>query len=155
VHNFQSSICDLSESVTLASDLSLSEDSSETATEFPFLTVQNFESRASHVREQGGFPMVFWAPLVQEDQADEWANYTHHNAGWLQESRALNLATESTAKEEDYEEGDFEEFIYESPSDPETGEEIFIRPRYRGPYAPLWMVSPPPRGVDFVNQGTH
>lgn len=150
VYNFFNSMNDLSEAISLSSDLSYSANTE--ATNFPFVTVKNFESRASHVRELGGYPSVFWAPLVEEVQADDWAAYAQNNSWWRAESIDFDHATNPQAiARSKYLEGNFTPFIYEAPKDPETGENMFIKPTYPGPYVPLWQVSPPPVNTFFVN----
>jgi len=82
VSNFYKAMAELSEAVTLSSELNpLAQDF--TSTRFPFVTVELFESRAKHVREQAGFGSVFWAPIVEESQMEKWSEYVLANQGWL------------------------------------------------------------------------
>lgn len=149
VFNFFSAMNDLSEAVTLSSDLSFYTADFE-ASRFPFVTMDFFESRASHVRKQAGFPAVFWAPIVEEYQADAWSLYAQNNSRWLWESREFELATTGSVERDEYKDGDFIPFIYEAPINETTGEVKYIKPTYPGPYAPLWQVSPPPLDTMFV-----
>jgi len=67
------------------------------------------------------------------------------------DSREFDLITSHIYDREDYEYGDLIDYIYENPKDNVTGELLYIKPTYPGPYAPLWQVSPPPLNTKFAN----
>ncbi|CAB9521225.1 respiration control sensor protein ArcB [Seminavis robusta] len=43
---------------------------------FPFVTLPDFSLRGSQFRAQSGSHIVHWLPLVQEDQRDDWEDYS-------------------------------------------------------------------------------
>ena len=54
---------------------------------FPFVTVPDFEVRASKARELSGAEGIVWNPLVDESQRRAWENYTTYEAPiWMRES---------------------------------------------------------------------
>jgi len=145
---------DLSESITLKS-------TRDNAT-FPYVTVDYFESRARHAREQSGFDSLFWMPLVEEYQVPEWLEYSQINAvQWIRDSRDIALATEQAhitkdsglvlngEANENYRDTPVPAVIYNATEYVETG--VHRQVTYQGPYLPKWQLSPPPLTMDPVN----
>ena len=54
---------------------------------FPFVTVPDFEVRASKARELSGSEAIVWSPFVDKSQLRAWENYSIHEAPvWLRDS---------------------------------------------------------------------
>mmetsp|Transcript_94 Transcript_94/g.267 ORF Transcript_94/g.267 Transcript_94/m.267 type:complete len:1155 (-) Transcript_94:417-3881(-) len=54
--------------------------------EWPFVTLADFEIRASNLRQQTNAIGVIIAPTVEETQSKEWTSYVLQNGGWLGET---------------------------------------------------------------------
>ncbi|CAB9511155.1 Receptor-type guanylate cyclase gcy [Seminavis robusta] len=120
---------------------------------FPFVTIPTFEALAAHVRSTTGAEMINWHVRVEEDQLEEWSNYTLSNYKTnlaMSRATALTLQPEgSSVKPSDFVEGDIAPLPY-IPNFKEGG--IILAPTYgEGPYFPAWMVSPPIFHPSFMN----
>lgn len=48
-------------------------------TNFPFVTVPDFELLGSHLRELSGSHIVHWLPLVRDEDREAWESYAYDN----------------------------------------------------------------------------
>ncbi|CAB9524999.1 Receptor-type guanylate cyclase gcy [Seminavis robusta] len=127
---------------------------------FPFHTEPQYEISGGFVDGMGGIMSAAFAPLVTEEQREEWANYTMANQGWIKESAYLKKvhpvhrdALHGTIQDHEHDrrrrlqEENISSVIYRW----ENGEKA---PELQQPghvYAPLWQVSPADYGAVNAN----
>jgi hypothetical protein len=56
---------------------------------FPFHTESKYEISGGFVDGMGGIMSAAFAPLVREEQRDQWEVYAQENQGWIEESAHL------------------------------------------------------------------
>jgi hypothetical protein len=57
-----------------------------TRSEWPFVTIRQFEAQASHFVNQTGGDWLSLSVLVPQEQRDRWENYSGTGQGWVEES---------------------------------------------------------------------
>jgi hypothetical protein len=121
--------------------------SKDEATEFPFVRVPKFEMLGRHARDAISTNTVIWAPFVTERQLTEWSNFSTAEQGWYRESLSI-LKRDPVVDEHRFANGSkLRDYIWERNelSDGETAVTS------RGPFAPLWQISPPPSSLTSIN----
>jgi hypothetical protein len=127
----------------------------KTNSTFPYVTVQNFEEMGMRLRKQTGFAMLLWAPVVQQDKADQWLQYSSTHMDWLQNSREYQVdihanSGNATFDMEDYGSSPVSKIFYINQ---ENGSEMHhVAVDDEGYHLPVWQQSPPPFDMNFVNQ---
>jgi Adenylate and Guanylate cyclase catalytic domain len=124
---------------------------------FPFVTVGSFESAGQALRSQTGIEALFYSPIVYSEQVYQWHEYTWANQWWLEESRytAMQFARENeelTVLPGDFINSTIGPFIYEFVSSKPVAS--MENDKGEGPYAPLWLTSPPPFNPLVINQNS-
>lgn len=127
----------LSESITASADAS--------GEEFPFVTDSTFEVVAGQARIRSGIEGISYAPLLTKvEQLEPWVNYSVTNQGWIEESRRYTSRFE-----------ELETTMYTNSTIPPAVWDLStgtIAPvQSEPPYAPFWMISPPPFDNGFFN----
>jgi hypothetical protein len=66
---------------------------------WPFVTVPGFEVLGASVREQTGFEVIVFCPLVVSDKVDEWLQFSSTNAPlWFAESLEASLSERKASR---------------------------------------------------------
>jgi hypothetical protein len=130
-----------------------------------FITLPDVEHQFAAARNSTGALIIAYMPLVQPKDLDAWMSYSSSNQGWISESNG-NLKTKAILPEIwDYGKDDHRLL---ASADGEECEETHRRlsdgamegedPRVplsadKGPFAPVWTVSPPPlpNETDIIN----
>lgn len=111
-----------------------------TNSEWPFVTIRDFEAQASHFSGQSRAYSVSLSMVVSIDQREVWDEYAVANQGWIEESFDFLKMNSSNLSEID-------SSIFGINQENGT--------RYKFPltdlYAPLWMASPADKLYDKVN----
>lgn len=92
-----------------------------------------YEVYSKQARERAGLEVVSFAPIVTAENLDAYNIYTRENIGWVENSRTLGGQVDPT--------------LEGLPYEPISQISDVHSPRAAlsaGPYAPLWMQSPPP-----------
>jgi hypothetical protein len=111
--------------------------------EFPFVTVPQFEVLGELIREQSGSEILIYSPKVEIDQVTRWQEYAAANEGWLEESKQLAVSSsDGSLVMSDYAPGRPIPFIFNGIID-EDGNPAPGPPR-NPPFYPVWQFSPPP-----------
>ena len=139
VDSYLTSMTNLAETITSSS--------SKEGQEFPFVSVPRFELLGSHIRSIVINDVSIWAPLVTEDQREQWSNFSTTAIGWYNESLSLHY-DEPGALTDIYVDDDFRDKIWEGPDLNDTSNVAATTP---GPFAPLWQISPPTLSISSVN----
>lgn len=135
--------------------------------EWPFITLPRFEERVSAVRRSANLEILGFLPVVETMEREDWEAYSVQEQGWIQESynavatsADLGSGLDSKSNNSNTDERSTPIVIIpiESPtSQPagpvdysisptisiSSGGEYITHPR-KGPYAPMWQLSPPP-----------
>lgn len=126
---------------------------------WPYVTLPRFEQRIAPIRESGGmWDLAGFLPYVKTVQREYWETYAVQEQGWIQESyRAqaidglevdvnTDLETERASQLENGQRNNvsapLEYSISEQISISVKGE--YVVNQRKGPYAPIWQLSPPP-----------
>ena len=115
--------------------------------EFPFVRVPKFELLGSHVRSIDPNDVIIWAPLVAEQQREQWSNFSASENGWYNESVTI-YQSENDIPTDLYENGEFRDDIWEGPDLNDTS---YMSAAAPGPFAPLWHISPPTLSLTSIN----
>lgn len=123
---------------------------------WPFVTFPDFAERCESVLQLSGMKAMFLYPLVESEQAKEWANYTRDNLDWFYHGR--NLQRENGFEMTDYLPDDYLPIVYSNAFAEEPleftdglGSEIFtFNPTFTatvvdpgpGTLTPLWQLHP-------------
>jgi hypothetical protein len=118
---------------------------------FPFVTFPTFETLCTAAREQGGFEVIFYEPLVNGSSLEAWNLYSVENQGWMEASRQTAISYGGGGlKSSDYIESPIQPAVYFGF--PSSGIPILEAPEYGPPpYLPIWMQSPPPFTSFIIN----
>lgn len=148
-------------------------------TDWPFITLPGFEERVATVRKSSVIEIMGFLPAVKTLEREDWEAYSVREQGWIQESyeavalRGTLATTDSRSNINSNTDTIFNNestsswlpndaaAILESP--PLQVEDYSISPTIaissggeyvshpnKGPYTPLWQVSPPPPPADTV-----
>lgn len=120
---------------------------------FPLVTTPVFEVHGDHARVQSGIELIVYTPLVKAAEQAAWNVYSVENQGWIEESR--DIVAESSDTDGEVVRDSFTivqntpipEEIWEYAADGTTP----IASEGRGPFCPVWTMSPPPVDPSFVN----
>ncbi len=110
---------------------------------WPFVTVSDFQRRASSVKASSGARSLIMMPSITRQNFEKWGEYSAANAGWIEEGRAYQTAIGIPDILNPVNQTSFvPPFVYsEGPSVPDlTSETMF----------PIWQYSPI-SPIDFVN----
>lgn len=120
-----------------------------TADEFPFVTIPEFEVAGGYADGMGGIMMAAFCPFITDDQYEKWIGYTEENKNWIVESARLKLVHPS---HRDAVHGTFQDHEHdrrlESVTIPQhlytymNGTRIPTERADGKKYAPLWQSSP-------------
>lgn len=66
----------------------------ETGSEWPFVTMNDFQQRAGSTRQLSGTLLITVLPLVFQENLAAWSLYSVQNAGWVGEARQYQNETE-------------------------------------------------------------
>ena len=114
---------------------------------FPFVSIPRFELLGSQIRSIVINDVTIWAPLVTEDQREQWSNFSTAAKSWYNESLSLYF-DEPGALTDIYVDGAFRNKIWEGPDLNDTS---YVAATTPGPFAPLWQISPPTLSISSVN----
>jgi hypothetical protein len=114
---------------------------------FPFVRVPKFELLGSHIRSIVSADVTIWAPLVTEDQREEWSKFSASEMSWYNESLSI-LQVEQSTSTDLYAVGAFRDEIWEGPDLNDTS---YVAAAVPGPFAPLWQISPPTMSISSIN----
>lgn len=150
----------LQNSLELLGDLITAYTLDASGTEWPFVTLPHFEERVAPLRESSSsLEMLGFLPLVRTMQREWWEGYAVEQQGWILESHQLYEPATITNEQEmnnnsNQSSSSMSEALLPGASVQEwysispqissfTGQQYESNPQ-RGPYAPLWQISPPP-----------
>lgn len=116
------------------------------AADWPFFTIPDFEVHAVSARNSSSALLIAFTPLVTEEQRSHWELYSTDNQGWISNVHGNDSQPEPIAEE-----------IWTRPPESrllaecsvgrrrvlEAAERVPAQPG-SGPYAPVWLLSPPP-----------
>jgi hypothetical protein len=107
---------------------------------FPYVTPPNFEIAAKNAREQSGVEFYFYFPFVKDQAA--WMEYAKENIGWVKESREVLVADGTMPHSAlNIDDAPLQDWIWIPNA---AGDYQPVPVPGNGPYAPVWMSSPPP-----------
>jgi hypothetical protein len=111
--------------------------------DFPFVTVPQFEVLAELIREQSGSEIIIYSPKVEIDEVTRWQEYATANESWYEESKQLAVSSsDGSLVMSDYAPGSPIPFIFNTVFD-EDGNPA-PGPPLNPPFYPVWQFSPPP-----------
>ncbi|CAB9518934.1 Receptor-type guanylate cyclase gcy [Seminavis robusta] len=141
----------------------------DTNTQWPYVTLPNFEQRVTSIRKSSVLNIMGFLPLIDTEERTSWEGYSAENQIWIQDSYNALLAArlaELAAQEASFSEEPTTTDINDNTLDDNTsnnvtnrsaGTEYSISPEIvvsttgqynldptEGPFAPLWQLSPPP-----------
>jgi hypothetical protein len=128
----------------LARSITASKDSTS---QFPFISVPNFELLGRHARVYLDIASVTWAPFVSESQLVPWVDFTNKESSWYNESLSIATSEANIFKDRFLVDTDFRNRIWEGN---ETNH-IEAETKSSGRFAPLWHISPPPTSMSPIN----
>lgn len=114
-----------------------------TQTEFPFVTMPEFERTATYTLESAEVLGIMFLPVVETEEKTAWGEYSVDNIAWLDESMAFQEKKKARDNQHNsarraQEQPSIVPFIY--VDDPETDS---IKPvEGPGPYLPIWQMAP-------------
>jgi hypothetical protein len=115
----------------------------EAKSEFPFVTVPQFEVLGELIREQSGSEILIYSPKVEIDQVTSWQEYATANEGWIEASKQLAVSSSNgSLVMSDYAPGSPLPYIFDRILD-EDGHSA-AGPPINPPFYPVWQFSPPP-----------
>jgi hypothetical protein len=121
--------------------------SKDEATEFPFVPVPKFEMLGRHARDAISTNTVIWAPFVTKSQRTEWSNFSTAEQGWYRESLSILKSDPVVDVHRFANDSKLRDYIWER-KELNDGETAVTS---RGPFAPLWQMSPPPSSLTSIN----
>jgi len=137
----------LTDSLTVLGDIVTSY-AMDTNSEWPFITLPRFEDRIASVRKSSTLEVLGLSPVVHTMQREEWEAYSLQEQGWIRESYLTTLQ-ESPINAENSNEtmtsADISTLNFSiSPTISISAGDEFITHPTKGPYVPIWQMSPPP-----------
>lgn len=109
---------------------------------WPFVTDPDFEVVASTAAKSGSFEMNMMAPLVKENQVEEWQDYAEtHCQQWMLSSHRQKYQNIQHLEPINYHRN-----ITEAGPDG-----LQTTSRGKGWYSPIWQFSPPPVNYGIIN----
>lgn len=117
-------------------------------TDFPFVTVKNFEVYGSNARLHASSDFLAWVPYVEETEREAWDNYSVAHEGWIEECRELFIQKTGnhTINFTDY---PITPHVYEILENGSSAPSPSL-----GMKGPTWQMSPPPLDAAIVNFDT-
>jgi class 3 adenylate cyclase len=107
-------------------------------TEWPLVSLPDFEVRAGEALDLSGAQVIVFAPIVPLEDKERWEDYAKKKQGWIQEGLSVQGL-------EDVEAGTIPQQIYPFSSD-DTWESM-----EGGMYVPVWQVAKAPTDASAVN----
>ena len=117
---------------------------SDTNLQFPFVTVEKFETHGENTRSRSKLEAIVYAPFVNESLKEEWESWSFRNQDWIKQSReAFGRDNEHRPV---YLDGHISPFIYR------RRDGVFVEHASSDAfYVPTWYLSPPPFNPAVVN----
>ena len=133
-----------------------------TGVRWPFITLPRFEERVSAVRSSANLEILGFLPVVETMEREDWEAYSVQEQGWIQESYtsanpAADLGSRLDSKSNHSNTDGGTSIVIIPTSQPAGLQDYSISPTIsissggeyiphpsKGPYAPMWQLSPPP-----------
>jgi hypothetical protein len=115
----------------------------ETNTQFPFVTLPNFEVYGGEARELAGAEVVIYAPLVNTSELPNWETYSVDHQSWLVEA----LSNEGMGSTNPGSIPSRLHIRYKPPHNHEDKGEVHMESFH----LPIWQMAGAPRNASIVN----